>query len=144
MRPSAAAVRSTAVFSVSVANCSRCASWTDSACFSANSRSAPRRSSGSPPPNGKKPPLPSIAPRLRELDQVAGLDLALQLRDRALHGLERGRERRRASRVQLLLEAARRLADRVQALRCGELWGVPGPLPHRWRRSFAFLDPLRA
>ena len=39
-------------------------SCTDSACFSANSRSAPRRSSGSPPPNGKKPPLPSIS-RLR-------------------------------------------------------------------------------
>ena len=36
----AAAVSSTAVLSVSVANCSRCASCTDSACCSANSRSA--------------------------------------------------------------------------------------------------------
>ena len=57
---SAAAVNSTAVFSVSVANCSRCASCTDSACCSANSRRPRRRSSGSPP-NGKPPkPPPSM------------------------------------------------------------------------------------
>src|SRR5919108_4307916 len=51
---SAAAVSSTAVFSVSVANCSRCDSCTASACFSANSRSPRIRSSGSPPK--EKPP----------------------------------------------------------------------------------------
>ncbi len=55
---SAAAVSSTAVLSVSVANCSRCASLTLSDWVSANSRSPRRISSGSPP-NGKKPP-PSI------------------------------------------------------------------------------------
>ena len=80
-------MRSTAVFRVSVANCSRWASCTDSACFSANSRSAPRRSSGSPPPNGKKPPLPSIPPGYVRRDQVAGLDLALELRDRSCAAL---------------------------------------------------------
>src|SRR5436189_3837137 len=61
--PSAAAVSSTAVFSVSVANCSRCASCTDSACCSANSRSPRSRSSGSPPSG--KPKLPSTADSIR-------------------------------------------------------------------------------
>src|SRR5437588_1327225 len=54
--PSAAAVSSTAVFSVSVANCSRCASCTDSACCSANSRSPRISSSGSPPNGNPNPP----------------------------------------------------------------------------------------
>src|SRR5919201_5777922 len=62
--PSAAAVSSTAVFSVSVANCSRCASCTDSACCSANSRSPRIRSSGSPPKGKPKPPDPSISTSL--------------------------------------------------------------------------------
>ena len=57
---SAAWVSSTAVESVSVANCSRCASLTPSACCSAKSR-RPRRISSGSPPNGKKPP-PSIRP----------------------------------------------------------------------------------
>ena len=59
MRFSAAPVSSTAVFSVSVANCSRCASATDSACWAANSRSPRMRSSGSCPNNGKPPSTPS-------------------------------------------------------------------------------------
>ena len=53
---SAAAVSSTAVLRVSVANCSRCASCTDSACCSANSRNPRRRSSGSPPNGNPNPP----------------------------------------------------------------------------------------
>src|SRR5437016_58890 len=60
--PSAAAVSSTAVFSVSVANCARCASCTDSACCCANSRS-PRISSSGSPPNGNPNP-PSTADTL--------------------------------------------------------------------------------
>src|ERR671926_1748163 len=56
IRRSAAAVSSTAVFSVSVANCSRCASCTDSACCSANSRSPRISSSGSPPSGNPNPP----------------------------------------------------------------------------------------
>src|SRR3954470_16658907 len=59
--PSAAPVSSTAVFSVSVANCSRCASCTVSACCSANSRKPRRRSSGSPPNGNPNPPLPSTS-----------------------------------------------------------------------------------
>src|SRR4051812_10959449 len=60
---SAAAVSSTAVFSVSVANCSRCASCTDSAWRAANSCRLRMRSSGSPP-NGKPklPSMPAIVP----------------------------------------------------------------------------------
>src|SRR5919108_480324 len=56
---SAEPVSSTAVFSVSVANCSRCDSCIASVCLSANSRSPRMRSSGSPP-NGKPNP-PSIS-----------------------------------------------------------------------------------
>src|ERR1700693_745103 len=66
IRLSAAAVRSTAVFSVRVANCSRCASATDSACCSANSRRLRIRSSGLPP-NGKlKPPSSSMKKSLAD------------------------------------------------------------------------------
>src|SRR5581483_4126436 len=61
---SAAEVSSTAVFSVSVANCSRWASCTLSACCSANSRRPRRRSSGSPPKGHPKPP-PSMRPPYR-------------------------------------------------------------------------------
>ena len=97
---SAAAVSSTAVFSVSVANCSRCASLTLSDCVSANSRSPRRISSGSPP-NGKKPP-PSMTERSgygrlsRRAARGSPLDLLRQLVDRALRALHRRRERRRA------------------------------------------------
>ena len=63
----------------------------------------------------------SIAERLRELDEVAGLDLALELRHRALGGLQRGREGRAPPRVELALEAARRGADLVEPRRRGEL-----------------------
>src|SRR5437016_2448640 len=61
---SAAAVSSTAVFSVRVANCSRCASCTVSACCSANWRSWFISSSGSPPNGNPNPPsisVPSLA-----------------------------------------------------------------------------------
>src|SRR5438552_7632144 len=61
---SAAEVSSTAVFSVSVANCSRCASCTVSACCSANWRSWFISSSGSPPNGSPNPPsisVPSLA-----------------------------------------------------------------------------------
>ena len=59
-RLSAAAVNSTAVLRVNVANCSRCASATDSACCSANSRRPRINSSGSPPKGKLKPPsMPS-------------------------------------------------------------------------------------
>src|SRR5580765_3434870 len=65
---SAAPVSSTAVFNVSVANCSRWASCTDSACCSANSRRPRSRSSGSPP-NGKPPSMPSrIGTRVRAVE----------------------------------------------------------------------------
>src|SRR6266511_4118552 len=67
IRCRAAPVSSTAVLSVKVANCSRCASATDSACCAANSRSPRIRSSGSPP-NGKlKPssPISDILPHKR-------------------------------------------------------------------------------
>src|SRR5262245_38491592 len=53
---SAAPVSSTAVFSVSVANCSRCDSCIASVCRSANSRSPRIKSSGSPPMGKPNPP----------------------------------------------------------------------------------------
>src|SRR5918999_1419630 len=56
MRFSAAPVSSTAVFSVSVANCSRCDSCTASAWRSANSRRPRMSSSGSPPKGKPNPP----------------------------------------------------------------------------------------
>src|SRR5919106_1125007 len=66
---SAAPVSSTAVFSVSVANCSRCDSCIASVCFSANSRNPRMRSSGSPPRGNPKPPsicvLSSLSLNLR-------------------------------------------------------------------------------
>src|SRR4051794_19382774 len=99
----AAPVSSTAVFSVSVANCSRCASCTVSACCSANSRRPRRRSSGSPP-NGKlKPPLPSMHPRLaaarsRQLLLVRAFDLLGQ----RLDGSEDARELGAAGPVEVL------------------------------------------
>src|SRR5919197_2372035 len=70
--PSAAAVSSTAVFSVSVANCSRCASCTDSACCSANSRSPRISSSGSPPSGNPNPPSTpdTLAARRRTLPET--------------------------------------------------------------------------
>src|SRR5215471_17023407 len=96
---SAAPVSSTAVFSVSVANCSRCCSCTDSTCCSANSRRPRRRSSGSPP-NGK-PKLPSMSSSIGtapgsvlstrasgQLELVVLLDVAGQLVD----GGQRGRD----------------------------------------------------
>ena len=59
---------------------------------------------------------------LGELDQVAGLDLALELGHRSLRGLQSGRERRgAAARVELALETTGRDADLVQSLWCGEL-----------------------
>src|SRR5919201_573784 len=72
---SAAAVSSTAVLRVSVANCSRWASCTDSACCSANSRRLRIRSSGSPP-SGKPKPLPSMSTSLAKGTLVAALDVA--------------------------------------------------------------------
>src|SRR6478735_6894677 len=70
---SAAEVSSTAVFRVSVANCSRCASCTDSACCSANSRRPRSRSSGSPP-NGKPPSMPSsIGTRVRPMEPAGAV-----------------------------------------------------------------------
>src|ERR671919_1787601 len=66
---SAAPVSSTAVFSVSVANCSRCDSCIASVCFSANSRNPRMRSSGSPPKGKPEPPsicvLSSLSLNLR-------------------------------------------------------------------------------
>src|SRR5690242_15507118 len=117
-RDRAAAVSSTAVFSVSVANCSRCASATDSACCSANSRSPRIRSSGSPPNGNEKPP--SMRLRLAELCLVPGEHVALELRRHrscALHQLD---ERRDRIVTQRLLKPARRGPDRVEKGRRGE------------------------
>src|SRR5262245_51516265 len=68
--PSAAPVSSTAGFSVSVANCSRCASCTDSACCSANSRRPRSRSSGSPPNGNPNPPPSTSSPLVPGLSIV--------------------------------------------------------------------------
>src|SRR5262249_17235736 len=140
--PSAAAVSSTAVFSVSVANCSRCVSWTVSAWRSANSRSAPGSSSGSPPPNGKKPPLPSMPSRLRELDPVAGLDLALQLLNRPLRRLQRSCEGRGAARVELALEATRCCPDLVETRGRRELRRLADDVAESLRGGLGRLDPV--
>src|SRR5581483_6413532 len=100
---------STAVFRVSVANCSRCASCTDSACCSANSRSPRISSSGSPPKKGKPPslmaPTPPAVPVQR--DAVAGLDLGHELLHGRLRGLHRDGEGGRRGRVERLLQPAR-------------------------------------
>src|SRR5262252_2295785 len=103
---SAAAVSSTAVLSVSVANCSRCASWTLSACCSANSRRPRMISSGSPPKGNPKPP-PSMRSSLAAYH--------LQLADQP----ERADVDQRRNRRQLLLRADEGLlADEEEA---GEL-----------------------
>src|SRR5437763_11423286 len=81
----AAAVSSTAVLSVSVANCSRCASCTVSACCSANSRKPRMISSGSPPNGNPKPP-PSTQSSLAAYH--------LQLADQPEHTHAHARRRR--------------------------------------------------
>src|SRR5207245_6094727 len=73
---SAEAVSSTAVFRVNVANCSRCASCTDSACCSANSRRPRRRSSGSPPRGNPKLPSISGKHRKRVRSRARGMETA--------------------------------------------------------------------
>src|SRR5581483_3627862 len=118
MRASAAAVSSTAVFSVSVANCSRCEAATDSACCSANSRSPRIRSSGSPP-NGKLKPS-SIDSRLRERPLVAGRHLALELADDGRALLHRLGERRARPLAERLLEPPDRGAERVEVAGRGD------------------------
>src|SRR5688500_6329604 len=110
---SAAAVSSTAVLSVSVANCSRCASCTDSACFAANSWIPRRRSSGSPP-NGN-PKLPSIDPNLAERGQVSALDVAQDGGDDLARALQSRCERRAVEgAAERELELARGCADGIQ------------------------------
>src|SRR5436190_14655855 len=84
---SAAAVSSTAVFSVSVANCSRWASATASLCFSAKSRSPRSRSSGSPPNEKPKPPSSFMS---RQGTERGSLDDHHRAR-RALRDAVRGR-----------------------------------------------------
>src|SRR4029077_20696318 len=84
---SAAEVSSTAVLSVSVANCSRCASCTVSACCSANSRKPRSRSSGSPP-KGKPP---SIKNTLAQRQLVPRLDLRDESVDDPGRGSQLGR-----------------------------------------------------
>src|SRR3954452_20209578 len=120
---SAAAVNSTAVFRVSVANCSRCASCTDSACCSAKSRSPRRRSSGSPP-NGKPPNPPSMGSTLAEVVQVAALHVLDELLDRAGARPDRGREGR-CGLAERPFQHDRRGADLVQI----------GGRGHPWRRA---------
>src|SRR6266508_961087 len=140
-RPSAAAVSSTAVFSVKVANCSRCASATDSACCSANSR-RPRISSSGSPPEGKLKP-PSMAFRLPKLTLVAGLDLVLELLDDGgspLHGLH---ERRARSFTEGLLEPARRRANGVQITRCRHARNGADRALEVERGGFGLFDPIR-
>ena len=56
-----------------------------------------------------------------QIDEVAGLDLALELRHGVLSRLQRGGERRRAAGVQLLLEATSRSADLVEPRRRRQL-----------------------
>src|SRR5262245_24764400 len=140
-RASAAEVSSTAVFSVSVANCSRWASATDSACCSANSRRPRSRSSGSPPklnPN----PLPSIRMRLAERELVPRLHVLHE----PVHGAGGGSERVGERRVEL----AERLFERP----CGgadvvEERGRRDPRRHAddalelERRILGLLDPRR-
>src|SRR5205814_7932918 len=95
------------------------ASCTDSACCSANSRRPLRSSSGSPPPKGKKPPLPSMDARLAERELVAELDVAHERVDDARSRAQRSRTdpveiRRRgdAGDVVLARELRRDLAHR--------------------------------
>src|SRR5689334_12800650 len=140
-RDNAAAVSSTAVLSVSVANCSRCASATDSACCSANSRRPRIRSSGSPPNGNEKPP--SIRFRLAELYLVPGEHVALELagdRRRALHHLDERRDRIVAER---LLEPAGRGPDRVEERGRGEPRRRADRPLELERRLLRLLDPLR-
>jgi demethylmenaquinone methyltransferase / 2-methoxy-6-polyprenyl-1,4-benzoquinol methylase len=74
---------------------------------------------------------------------VTGLDLALELLDRSLRGLQSPRERRRPAGVEFSLEAACRGADLVQAGGSGELWRVAHYVPQRDRRRLGVLDSLR-
>ena len=55
------------------------------------------------------------------MDEVAGLDLALELGHRPLSRLQRAGERRYAAGVQLLLEATSRSADLVEPRRRRQL-----------------------
>src|SRR5579862_1206795 len=136
---SAAAVSSTAVLSVSVANCSRCASCTVSACCSANSRSPRRRSSGSPP-NGKPPSIPSS---LGEGNSRTRRHLCGEL----LHGrkrvLERDGEGRAALVPERLLEPARRGAERIEIVGAGHARLGPQGRSEGRRRLLGLFDPFR-
>src|SRR3954452_2481126 len=115
---SAAAVSSTAVLSVSVANCSRCASCTDSACCSSNSRRPRIKSSGSPPNgNPKPPPPPSIGRSLGEGSLVTPLDLRGQLLDGGHRLLERRGKGRCAVLAERFLQPAGSNAELVEIRR---------------------------
>src|SRR5581483_3297861 len=140
-RPRAAAVSSTAVFSVRVANCSRWASATVSACCSANSR-RPRMSSSGSPPNGKLKP-PSTRSRLPKRNLVSAEHFALQLagdRGRCLHRL---RERRHRPLSECLLEPSGRQADLVQVRRAGQPRRPCHRLVELERGALGLVDSVR-
>ena len=77
-------VSSTAVLSVSVANCSRCASWTVSACCSANSRRPRKRSWVAPERKAEAPsshgPRSSNAGRCQRRVSVLPFDSVMTIR----------------------------------------------------------------
>src|SRR5581483_5594242 len=134
---SAADVSSTAVLSVSVANCSRCASCTDSACCSANSRKPRSRSSGSPPNGKPKPPSMEVKVAvlgcrtpLRKLDQIAAFHVLDERVDDGGRAADRVRDRLAASgcgQPELVQKRRRRDARLVRAA-AAELHGE---LAHR-------------
>src|SRR5438034_3754444 len=143
---SAAVVSSTAVFSVRVANCSRWASWTVSACCSANSRRLRIKSSGSPP-KGKPGLLPSMTATVTSTSQssgdlVGGLDVAGQLLDRRRRLLHRNREGR-AFAPEDSLERERRRADRVEPLRRRDARSRADRLLERECGLFRLVDSRR-
>src|SRR5947209_2854385 len=132
---SAAEVSSTAVLSVSVANCSRCASCTCSACCSANSRRLRMRSSGSPP-KGKPP---SMGSTLGERCGVPRDDLPGQLLHRRKRLLQRVRKGRAGLVAERLLEATGRSPECIEVLHRGDARLRPQRLGERARRRLCLL-----
>ena len=119
-RESAAAVSSTAVFSVSVANCSRCASATDSACCSANSRRPAHQVLRVAPEREVEATFHADS-RLAELALVAGRARRARAPPTTaapLHRLDERRDRDRRSSA--CSSRARRGPDRVEVRRRGE------------------------
>ena len=139
------------MFSVSVAYCSRCASWTDLGLLLGELAQRPEEVLRVAAAEGEEAATAAFhdsivgAGHARPYDEgqpVAGLDLALQLADGALRRLHRGGEGRGPGRVELALEPPRRGADLVQPHGRRELRRVAEDVLERAGGLLRQLDPV--